>query len=87
MMRNILAFEISRRVGAKYTPYCQPVDVIFNGEYRGCYQLCDQLDVREGRVDITEMKPQDNSGEALTGGYLIEVDANAGTEPCHFWTN
>ena len=87
MMRNILAFEISRRVGAKYTPYCQPVDVIFNGEYRGCYQLCDQLDVREGRVDITEMKPQDNSGEALTGGYLIEVDANAGSEPCHFWSN
>ena len=87
MMRNILAFEISRRVGAKYTPYCQPVDVIFNGEYRGCYQLCDQLDVREGRVDITEMKPQDNSGEALTGGYLIEVDANASKEKCYFWSN
>ena len=87
MMRNILAFEISRRVGAKYTPYCQPVDVIFNGEYRGCYQLCDQLDVRKGRVDITEMKPEDNAGEALTGGYLIEIDANAGSEPCHFWSN
>ena len=87
MMRNILAFEISRRVGAKYTPYCQPVDVIFNGEYRGCYQLCDQIDVRKGRVDITEMEPGDNAGEALTGGYLIEIDAYAGNEPCHFWSN
>ena len=87
MMRNILAFEISRRVGAKYTPYCQPVDVIFNGEYRGCYQLCDQIDIREGRVDITEMKPQDNTGDALTGGYLIEIDANATKEKCYFWSN
>ena len=86
MMRNILAFEISRRVGAKYTPYCQPVDVIFNGEYRGCYQLCDQIDVREGRVDITEMKPEDNTGDALTGGYLIEIDAYAGKEKCYFWS-
>ncbi len=87
MMRNILAFEISRRVGAKYTPYCQPVDVIFNGEYRGCYQLCDQIDVREGRVDITEMKPEDNTGDALTGGYLIEIDAYASKEKCYFWSN
>lgn len=87
MMRNILAFEISRRVGAKYTPYCQPVDVIFNGEYRGCYQLCDQIDIREGRVDITEMKPEDNTGDALTGGYLIEIDAYATSEKCYFWSN
>lgn len=87
MMRNILAFEISRRVGAEYTPYCQPVDVIMNGEYRGCYQLCDQIDVRENRVDITEMKPEDNSGTNLSGGYLIEIDANAGSEKSNFWSN
>lgn len=86
LMRNILAFELSRRVGLDYTPYCQPVDVILNGEYRGCYQLCDQIDVREGRVDITEMKPEDNAGDALTGGYLIEIDANAGSEKCNFWS-
>ena len=41
LMRNILAFEVSRRVGLGYTPFCHPVDVIVNGEYRGCYQLCD----------------------------------------------
>lgn len=87
MMRNILAFEISRRVGAEYTPYCQPVDVIMNGEYRGCYQLCDQIDVRKNRVDITEMKPEDNSSTNLSGGYLIEIDANAGSEKCYFWSN
>lgn len=89
LMRNILAFEISRRVGAKYTPYCQPVDVIINGEYKGCYQLCDQIEVDENRVNITEMEPEDTSGEALTGGYLIEIDAYAYEEPEHsmFYSN
>lgn len=86
LMRNILAFEISRRIGLSYTPYCQPVDVILNGEYRGCYQLCDQIEVREGRVDITEMEPEDNEGEALTGGYLIEIDAYASSEASHFYS-
>ena len=81
LMRNILAFEISRRVGVKYTPYCQPVDVIVNGEYKGCYQLCDQIEVNKERVNITEMEPKDIGGEALTGGYLFEIDAYSYKEP------
>ena len=81
LMRNILAFEISRRVGAKYTPYCHPVDVIVNGEYKGCYQLCDQIEINENRVNITEMEPEDVSGEPLTGGYLFEIDAYSYNEP------
>ena len=68
LMRNQLAFELSRRLGMPYTPFCAYVDVVLNGDYKGCYQLCDQIEVRKNRVDITEMKPSDNSGEALTGG-------------------
>ena len=86
LLRNILAFEISRRVGLEYTPFCQPVDVVLNGEYRGCYQLCDQIEVDEGRVDITEMEPSDNADEALSGGYLIEIDAYAESEASYFWS-
>ena len=81
LMRNLVAFDYSRRLGMDYTPYCQPVDVLLNGEYKGCYQLADQLDVREHRVDIDEMTPQDNSGVALTGGYFIEIDGYADREP------
>lgn len=87
LMRNILAFEVSRRMGLAYTPFCYPVDVIVNGEYRGCYQLCDQVDVRPNRVDVTEMKTSDNSGTNLTGGYLIEIDAYASTtEKVYFYS-
>lgn len=88
LMRNQLAFELSRRFGMPYTPFCAYVDVIVNGDFKGCYQLCDQIEVRKNRVDIKEMTPRDNSGEALTGGYLIEADAYAGNEPeqAMFWS-
>ena len=74
LMRNQLAFELSRRFGMPYTPFCAYVDLIVNGDYRGCYQLCDQIEVKKGRVDIEE------------GGYLIEADAYAGSEASMFWS-
>ncbi len=86
LMRNQLAFELSRRLGMPYTPFCTYVDVLMNGEYKGTYQLCDQIEVQKQRVNITEMTPEDNSGEALTGGYLIEADAYAGDETSMFWS-
>ena len=71
LMRNILAFEVSRRVGQPYTPFCHPVDLIINGEYRGCYQLCDQVEADDDRVPCED-------------GYLIEIDAYAWDEEVMF---
>lgn len=87
LMRNILAFEISQRLHMPYTPFSTPVDVILNGEYKGCYQLCDQVEVNNNRVNITEMTENDNSGELITGGYLFEVDAYYADEPVWFCSN
>ncbi len=85
LMRNMLAFEIARRLKMEYVPYCRAVDVILNGEYKGCYQLCDQVEVNKDRVPVEEMEPTDTSGDALTGGYLVEVDAYAYDEPVGEW--
>ena len=38
-----------------------------------------------GRVEITEMEPEDIEGDALTGGYFIEIDAYADQEPEGSW--
>ena len=84
LFRNLLAFELSRQMGIPYTPYGTAVDVLMNGEYKGCYQLCDQVEINTNRVNITEMTPNDNQGSALTGGYLIEVDAYANQEVSWF---
>ena len=74
LMRNMLAFEVSRRVGLSYTPFYHPVDLIVNGEYRGCYQLCDQVEAAKGRVDAKD-------------GYLVEIDAYAYSEDVWFSSN
>jgi hypothetical protein len=84
LMRNLLAFDISKRFEMPYSPAGQLVNVFLNGEYKGCYQLCDHIDVREHRVPVVEMKPTDISGNNLTGGYLIEMDSYANTEPNWF---
>ena len=87
LMRNLLAFELSRRFGMPYTPYGTAVDVLLNGEYKGCYQLCDQIQVHKDRINIEEMTSADNEGSALTGGYFVEIDAYAERERSWFRSN
>lgn len=84
LMRNKLAFEMSRMVGMAYTPYCTFVDVVYNGEYQGCYQLCDQIEIDENRVNITEMSADDVNEPEISGGYFIEVDGYASQEQSWF---
>lgn len=84
LLRNLVAFEMSRRMDLRYTSYAQPVDVIMNGEYKGCYQLCDQMEVYEGRVDIG--KASDTTIEAPEDlAYFLEIDAYAHDEPVEAW--
>ena len=74
LIRNHLAFEVSRRIGFKYTPRCIFLDVIFNRNFRGNYYICDQVEVKKGRVEVTEMDKTDNEYPEITGGYLLEFD-------------
>ncbi|MCR5711360.1 MAG: CotH kinase family protein [Prevotella sp.] len=74
LMRNNIAFEMSRRIGMEYTPFCVPVDVMVNGEYQGTYELADQVEQHKNRVAIEELEPYTVSGDSLTGGYIVEND-------------
>ena len=85
LMRNNIAFEMSRRLGLKYTPWIQNVDVIVNGQYKGNYQLCDQVTVGRNRVEITEMISEDVDESSITGGYLMEITSPGG-EAYHFYS-
>ena len=83
LIRNNIAFEMSRRLGMSYTPWIQNVDVIVNGEYKGNYQLSDQVTVDPNRVDITEMLSEDVEEPNISGGYLLEITSPGG-EQYHF---
>ena len=80
LMRNLLAFDLSKRTGMKYTPAGKPVDVILNGEYKGTYNLCDQVEIAPERIDIQPLASKDVALPELSGGYFIEVDAYASQE-------
>ena len=82
LMRNLLAFELSRCLEMPYTPYGRSVDVLLNGEYKGNYQLCDHIDDKKNRVEIDTLA--DKSSDQNSTAFLIEVDARAATEKCWF---
>lgn len=95
LMRNILAFEVAKKVfnGNAWVPGCVPVDVVLNGEYQGCYQFADACNVQKNRVNIDEIDIDainagtlDVAAADKTGGYMIEADGYARMEPDQFRT-
>ena len=84
LMRNLLAFELSRCLDMPYTPYAQAVDVLLNGEYKGNYQLCDHIDVKKNRVELVDTLSVESADSLSATAFLVEVDARAASEPSWF---
>ena len=74
LMRNLVSMKVSSMTRLDWTPRCESVELIMNGRHQGNYLLIEQVRVDKDRVPITEMTPEDNEGEAVTGGYLLELD-------------
>jgi len=85
LMRNYLAFDISRRFEMEYTPAIKLVNVYLNGEFKGCYQLCDHMEVNENRVNVEEMDSTETQQPNISGGYMLEIDVNADKEISWFF--
>lgn len=87
LMRNPVAWAMSKRGELQWTPWSQVVDLVVNGDYRGTYTLADAVTIDKNRIRITEMTETDTEGEALTGGYYIEADNNYSRETYHFMSS
>ena len=85
LLRNEVAMEISKICGMAWTPTFYPVEVYLNGRYDGCYDFGDHKEVAKHRVDINVVTENDNSGDALTGGYYLEIE-QAQDEPVSWMT-
>ena len=86
LMRNPVAWAMSKRAEMQWTPWSQVVDLLVNGDYHGTYTLADAVSVDAKRINITEMTATDLEDEFITGGYYVEVDNNATREPYYFWS-
>ena len=74
LMRNALAYNIGVGMENGWHPRNRFVEVEINGEYRGVYLFVEKIKIDKNRVDLATLKPEDNSGDELTGGYIISID-------------
>jgi hypothetical protein len=73
MLRNLISFEMTRRTG-HYCTRMRFVEVVINNDYKGVYIWEEKIKKGENRVDIGTLKPDEISGDDLTGGYILNVD-------------
>lgn len=71
LVRNALAMHLARAMG-QYAPRMHLCEVLLNGNYRGIYLLGEKIKRDNGRVDIAKLDPTENSGDDLTGGYILQ---------------
>lgn len=74
MLRVALAFRLAEDCHFTWTPHYTFVDITFNGEPKGVYQLIEKVQVHPNRLCL----PED--------GWLVEVDAYTTEEDIHFYT-
>jgi len=77
LMRNMLTYDLSRDLG-QYASRSVFVELTINNEYKGVYVFMEKLKRDALRIDINKLKPDENSGEAVTGGYILKIDKTAG---------
>jgi len=74
LLRNIVAMELSRRLGFSWTPTMISVELWMNDEYQGVYSFTEHKKVSKHRVNISE------------DGVYMEFENESINEPCYFKT-
>ncbi|MBQ3710822.1 MAG: CotH kinase family protein [Bacteroidales bacterium] len=76
LMRNAIAFELSRICGFSWTPTFYPVELYFNNAYMGVYEFGEHKEVSKNKVNIN---PD-------AGDVYLELECYP-DEPYNFWTS
>lgn len=80
LLRNYLSLRLAGNMPSiAWSPDSTSVEVYLNGEYRGVYLLCEEIDVNANKVDI----PEDVTGAGADIGFLVEISGNAKTPNFH----
>ena len=73
LMRNVLTYSLSEDMG-RYASRTRYVNLNLNDQNDGVYVLMERLKRDVNRIDINELRPVENEGSALTGGYILKID-------------
>jgi hypothetical protein len=84
MLRNALTFHLGSRMGG-WQPKYRFCELYLNGDYNGIYVLTESIKRDSNRVNISKLKPDEISGDDLTGGYIVKVDRLYGLKPGEYF--
>ncbi|MBD0778112.1 CotH kinase family protein [Maribacter sp. ANRC-HE7] len=78
LVRNKLIYDLSREIDV-YASRTVFAELNINDDYQGVYVFMEKLKRDGNRIDINKLKDDENSGEDLTGGYILKIDKTAGS--------
>ncbi len=78
LLRNVLIYDLSREID-RYASRTLFAELSINSVYKGVYVFMEKLKRDSERIDINKLKEDENSGEDLTGGYILKIDKTAGS--------
>lgn len=84
LMRNALTFKLWEASG-HYGSRTRYVELVVNNDYRGVYVLMEKIKRDKHRVAISKLNPDENSGDDLTGGYIVKLDKYDGNNSGEGW--
>jgi len=79
LIRNAVTYHLGKYVGMPFCPGYKFVDLVINGDYRGTYQVSDQVEVDNDRININE--DTDWFVEAVTWENQAEEPYTKGGQP------
>lgn len=80
LLRNYVANYLSEQVGLESVLEIRPVDLWYNGQYWGTYNLCERISIHKARVniaeqaDVSELEPEEVAYLFEFDGHVNEVD-------------
>jgi hypothetical protein len=86
LMRNFLTFKLGRDLG-RYASRTRYVELVLNNDYRGVYVFMEKIKRDRYRVDIADLGPDENTGDDLTGGYIVKLDKFDGSNTGGGWAS
>ena len=86
LIRNVLTFKLGRDLD-RYASRTRHVELVLNNDYRGVYVFMEKIKRDKNRVDIADLSPEENTGDDLSGGYIIKLDKFDGSNTGGGWAS
>ncbi len=74
LLRSAVSFYLGARICSDWQPHFRFCNLYLNNNFQGIYMLIEKIKQGKNRVDISDLKPDEITGNDLTGGYIVKVD-------------